>query len=200
MGAPARTPAESQLEEAVALDWRPFGAASAAGSVSTAATTSSQASTQAPHPRTRSRSGSGRSRRRLALTGRVADGWVSPLMSYKRRGSRPGKPRDRSRRPRGGPRPARIRRIYNVQGAFTDTSAGPPPPHPTSASGPPEHWAEVLSTSRSTSASAPSCSPPRPARQTLATFIEDVAPRVRERVAERAPPLAAPAVPGSRSQ
>ena len=46
--------------------------------------------------------------RALALTGRVADGWVSPadvLQAAAR--SRSGKPRDRSRRPRGGPRPAR---------------------------------------------------------------------------------------------
>ena len=45
--------------------------------------------------------------RALALTGRLADGWVSPLMSYKPpRAGRRGQPRDRSRRARSGPRPA----------------------------------------------------------------------------------------------
>ena len=46
--------------------------------------------------------------RALALTGRVADGWVSPLMSYKPpREAAAGKPRDRQRSQGGRPRPAR---------------------------------------------------------------------------------------------
>ena len=46
--------------------------------------------------------------RALALTGRVADGWVSPLMSYKPpREAAEGNRRDRSRGSGGGPRPRR---------------------------------------------------------------------------------------------
>ena len=68
MGAPARTPAESlaALEEAVAVI-RAIGAGSVA-SVSTDATTSSQAFTRAPPPHTPSRSGSARTCRAHSLS------------------------------------------------------------------------------------------------------------------------------------
>ena len=64
--------------------------------------------------------------RALALTGRVADGWVSPLMSYKppREAARANLAIDRAAR-EAGRDPREIRRIYNVQGAFTSTTPRP---------------------------------------------------------------------------
>src|SRR5918996_1062140 len=63
--------------------------------------------------------------RALALTGRVADGWVSPLMSYKppREAAKANVAIDRAAR-EAGRDPREIRRIYNVQGAFTSRSEG----------------------------------------------------------------------------
>src|SRR5438876_3649865 len=64
--------------------------------------------------------------RALALTGRLADGWVSPLMSYKppREATRANVAIDRAAR-KAGREPREIRRIYNVQGAFTSATQGP---------------------------------------------------------------------------
>ena len=138
--------------------------------------------------------------RALALTGRVADGWVSPLMSYKppREAAQANLAIDRAAR-EAGRDPRAIRRIYNVQGAFTSTSQGPAADTDQGIVGPPEHWVEVLThlaldIGFGTFVLA---TPPDP--QTLATFIEDVAPRVRERVAERRASSPVPAIsPGQR--
>jgi alkanesulfonate monooxygenase SsuD/methylene tetrahydromethanopterin reductase-like flavin-dependent oxidoreductase (luciferase family) len=64
--------------------------------------------------------------RALALTGRLADGWVSPLMSYKPPGeaARANRANDRAAR-EAGREPGEIRRIYNLQDAFTGTARGP---------------------------------------------------------------------------
>ena len=124
--------------------------------------------------------------RALALTGRVADGWVSPLMSYKppREAARANLAIDRAAR-EAGRDPRAIRRIYNLQGAFTSTTPGPAADTDQGIVGPPEHWAEVLThlaldLGFGTFVLA---TPPDP--HTLATYVEEVAPRVRERVAER---------------
>jgi alkanesulfonate monooxygenase SsuD/methylene tetrahydromethanopterin reductase-like flavin-dependent oxidoreductase (luciferase family) len=90
--------------------------------------------------------------------------------------------------------PREIRRIYNVQGAFTSTTQGPAADTDQGVVGPPEHWAEVLThlaldIGLSTFVLA---TPPDP--QTLRTYIEDVAPKVRERVAEQ---RASAKVPGA---
>jgi alkanesulfonate monooxygenase SsuD/methylene tetrahydromethanopterin reductase-like flavin-dependent oxidoreductase (luciferase family) len=122
--------------------------------------------------------------RALAPTGRVADGWVAPLMNY-------GPPAaaaesqvvidDAARA--AGRDPREIRRIYLVPGAFT--AAAPAPAHDSDQTivGPPEHWAEVLAhwaldLGFGTFVLA---APPDP--DTLRTFIAEVAPQVRERVA-----------------
>ena len=134
--------------------------------------------------------------RALALTGRVADGWVSPLMSYKPpRGSRPGQT-SRSIAP-----PAR-RAATRARSAASTTSRAPSRARPQGPAadtdqgivGPPEHWAEVLThlaldIGFGTFVLA---TPPDP--DTLTTFIEDVAPRVRERVAERRASSPVPAI------
>jgi alkanesulfonate monooxygenase SsuD/methylene tetrahydromethanopterin reductase-like flavin-dependent oxidoreductase (luciferase family) len=124
--------------------------------------------------------------RALALTGRVADGWVSPLMSYKppREAAEGNLAIDRAAS-EAGRDPREIRRIYNVQGAFTSTTQGPAADTDQGIVGPTERWVDVLThlaldLGFGTFVLA---APPDP--DALTTFIEDVAPNVRERVAER---------------
>src|SRR4029453_9869256 len=83
--------------------------------------------------------------RALALTGRVADGWVSPLMSYKppREAAQANLVIDRAA-PEAGRDPRATRRIYNVQGAFTRTAQGPAADTDQGIVGPPAHWVEAL--------------------------------------------------------
>jgi alkanesulfonate monooxygenase SsuD/methylene tetrahydromethanopterin reductase-like flavin-dependent oxidoreductase (luciferase family) len=115
----------------------------------------------------------------------VADGWVSPLMSYKppREAALANLAIDRAGR-EAGRDPREIRRVYNLQGAFASTAEAPAADIDQGIVGPPEHWVEVLThlaldLGFGTFVLAAPADP-----QTLATFIEDVAPRVRERVAE----------------
>jgi alkanesulfonate monooxygenase SsuD/methylene tetrahydromethanopterin reductase-like flavin-dependent oxidoreductase (luciferase family) len=122
--------------------------------------------------------------RALALTGRVADGWVAPMMVY----VPPAEVRaaselidDAARE--AGRDPRAIRRIYIVGGEFT--AAAPAPARDTDPAivGPPEHWADVL-THFSLDLGFDTfllATPPDP--HTLRTFIEDVAPQVRARLA-----------------
>jgi len=188
MGAPARTPAESlaALEEAVALmramwsgerrgirfDGRYYQLAGV--HPGSAPVHPIQVWIGANRPRA------------LALTGRVADGWVSPLMSYKppREAAKANLAIDRAAR-EAGRDPREIRRLYNVQGAFTSTTQGPAADTDQGIVGPPEHWVDVLThfaldIGFSTFVLV---APPDP--HTLTTFIEEVAPRVREHVTER---------------
>jgi len=77
--------------------------------------------------------------RALALTGRLADGWVSPLLSY----APPELVPDLQRRidegaAEAGRRPAEIRRIYNLPGEITEA------PGTELLRGPVEHWVETL--------------------------------------------------------
>jgi alkanesulfonate monooxygenase SsuD/methylene tetrahydromethanopterin reductase-like flavin-dependent oxidoreductase (luciferase family) len=137
--------------------------------------------------------------RALALTGRVADGWVSPLMSYKPplEAARANLAIDRAAR-EAGRDPREIRRIYNLQGAFTGATQGPASDTDQGIVGPPEHWVEVLThfaldIGFGTFVLA---TPPDP--HTLATFIEDVAPQVRQRVAQRRASSPLPAIPPER--
>jgi alkanesulfonate monooxygenase SsuD/methylene tetrahydromethanopterin reductase-like flavin-dependent oxidoreductase (luciferase family) len=123
--------------------------------------------------------------RGLALTGRVADGWVAPLMTYRppQQAAQQNLVIDRAARDAGRD-PRSIRRIYNIPGAITATAPTPATDGDQAIVGPPEHWTEVLrhfatDLGFSTFMLA---APPDP--RTLTSFIEDVAPRVRERVAE----------------
>jgi alkanesulfonate monooxygenase SsuD/methylene tetrahydromethanopterin reductase-like flavin-dependent oxidoreductase (luciferase family) len=124
--------------------------------------------------------------RALALTGRVADGWVAPLMNYRppREAVQGNFAIDRAARAAGRD-PRDISRIYNIPGAITETAPAPATDSDQAIVGPPEHWAEVLThlaldLGFSTFLLA---APPDP--YTLTAFIEDVAPMVRERVAEQ---------------
>jgi alkanesulfonate monooxygenase SsuD/methylene tetrahydromethanopterin reductase-like flavin-dependent oxidoreductase (luciferase family) len=122
----------------------------------------------------------------LALTGRVADGWVSPLMSYKppRDAARANLAIDRAGR-EAGRDPREIRRLYNVQGAFANTAPGRAADTDQGIVGPPEHWAEVLTHLALDIGFSTFVLVAPPDADTLTAFIEDVVPNVRERVAER---------------
>ena len=124
--------------------------------------------------------------RALALTGRVGDGWVSPLMSYKppREAARANQAIDRAARDAGRD-PGEIRRIYNLQGAFTSTTHGPASDTDQAVVGPPEHWVEVLTDFATELGFGTFVLAAEPDAATLTSFIEEVAPAVRERVAER---------------
>jgi alkanesulfonate monooxygenase SsuD/methylene tetrahydromethanopterin reductase-like flavin-dependent oxidoreductase (luciferase family) len=188
MGAPARTPAESlaALEEAVAV-MRAIWSGERRGIRFDGRYYQLSGVHPGPAPAHPIQVWIGANRpRALALTGRVADGWVSPLMSYKppREAAEANHAIDRAAL-EAGRDPGEIRRIYNVQGAFTSTSQGPAANNDQAVVGPPEHWAETLThfaldLGFSTFVLV---TPPDP--DTLTTFIEDVAPNVRARVAEQ---------------
>jgi alkanesulfonate monooxygenase SsuD/methylene tetrahydromethanopterin reductase-like flavin-dependent oxidoreductase (luciferase family) len=121
--------------------------------------------------------------RALALTGRKADGWAAPLMNYLPPAAAADAQEiiDRAARDAGRD-PASIRRIYNTPGAFTSTAPAPARDTDQSIVGPPEHWAEVLTHLALDLGFGAFVllTPPDP--DTLRTFIEEVAPDVRERV------------------
>ncbi|MDQ3657031.1 MAG: LLM class flavin-dependent oxidoreductase, partial [Chloroflexota bacterium] len=80
--------------------------------------------------------------------------------------------------------PSAIRRIYNINGSFAPTN--------TKADdidreivGPPEHWVEVLTHLALDLGFSTFVLGSEPDQETLRTFIEDVAPAVKERVAAR---------------
>lgn len=123
--------------------------------------------------------------RGLALTGRVADGWVAPVMSYMPPAELPG-PQERIDRAarKAGRDPRAIRRIYLMPGAFTATARAPASDSDQAVVGPPDLWADVL-THLALDLGVGTfvlASPPDP--DTLRAFVEDVAPQVRVRVAE----------------
>jgi alkanesulfonate monooxygenase SsuD/methylene tetrahydromethanopterin reductase-like flavin-dependent oxidoreductase (luciferase family) len=122
--------------------------------------------------------------RALALTGRVADGWAAPLMNYlpPAAAAEAQAAIDRAAR-EAGRDPSEIRRIYNVPGAFVATAPGPASDTDDAIVGPPDHWAEVLAHLALDFGFGTFVLMGRPDPQMLRTFIEDVAPRVRDRVA-----------------
>jgi alkanesulfonate monooxygenase SsuD/methylene tetrahydromethanopterin reductase-like flavin-dependent oxidoreductase (luciferase family) len=114
--------------------------------------------------------------RALALTGRKADGWAAPLIDYLPPAQAAEAQEAIDRAAREARRdPASIRRIYNVPGAFTTRAPARAGDTDKSSVGPPD-------------------------RDFLRTFIEDVVPDVRERVAAaraQAEPVAATAAGSS---
>ena len=202
MGAPALTPAESlaALEEGVAV-MRAMWSGERGGIRFDGRHYQLQGVHPGPAPAHPIQVWIGANRpRALALTGRVADGWVSPLMSYKppREAAEANLAIDRAARAAGRD-PREIRRIYNVQGAFTSTTRGPAADTDQAIVAPAEHWAEVLThlaldLGFGTFVLA---TPPDPDR--LTTFIEDVAPLVRERVPSDEPRSPQPSRPPRRN-
>ena len=124
--------------------------------------------------------------RALALTGRVADGWVTPLMNYKppREAAQGSVAIDRAAR-EAGRDPREIRRIFLIPGAFATTSQAPATDSDQSIVGPPEHWIEVLTHFALDLGFGTFVLVAPPDPDALTTFIEDVAPTVRDRVGER---------------
>jgi alkanesulfonate monooxygenase SsuD/methylene tetrahydromethanopterin reductase-like flavin-dependent oxidoreductase (luciferase family) len=123
--------------------------------------------------------------RALALTGRVADGWVSPLMNYKpAREAADGNTAIDDAAREAGRDPREIRRIFLIPGSFTSTSRGPATDSDQAIVGPPERWVETLTHFALDFGFGTFVLVAPPDADTLATFIEDVAPQVRERVAE----------------
>ena len=122
--------------------------------------------------------------RALALTGRVADGWAAPLMSYQppAAAAEAQVVIDRAARD-AGRNPGEIRRIYNMSGAFAATAPSPASDTDETIVGPTEHWAQVLMHFALDLGFGTFLliAPPDP--KMLRTFIEVVAPQVRERVA-----------------
>jgi alkanesulfonate monooxygenase SsuD/methylene tetrahydromethanopterin reductase-like flavin-dependent oxidoreductase (luciferase family) len=122
--------------------------------------------------------------RALALTGRKADGWAAPLMSY----LPPAQAVDAqalidTAARAAGREPSSIRRIYNVPGTFTTQAPDPALDTDTSIVGPPEHWATVLTHLALDLGFDTFILMMPPDSEALRTFIADVAPEVRERVA-----------------
>ena len=124
--------------------------------------------------------------RALALTGRLADGWVSPLMNYKppRAAAQGNLAIDRAAR-EAGRDPREIRRIFLIPGAFTSSGQAPATDSDQTIVGPPEHWAEVLTHFALDLGFGTFVLVAPPDPDTLSTFIDGVATEVRERVAER---------------
>jgi alkanesulfonate monooxygenase SsuD/methylene tetrahydromethanopterin reductase-like flavin-dependent oxidoreductase (luciferase family) len=185
MGAPARTPGQSleALEEAIVILrawWSTTGALRFRGR-------HYELEGARPGPKPAHPIGiwlGAAKPRALALTGRKADGWAAPLMNYlppiaaaEAHGVIDGSARAAGRDPR------EIRRIYNVPGAFAASAPAPARDTDQSIVGPPEHWAAVLTHLALDLGFGTFVliAPPDPG--VLRTFIEDVAPDVRERVA-----------------
>jgi alkanesulfonate monooxygenase SsuD/methylene tetrahydromethanopterin reductase-like flavin-dependent oxidoreductase (luciferase family) len=121
--------------------------------------------------------------RALALTGRLADGWAAPLMNYLPPAHAVNAQAiiDRAAR-EAGRDPAEIRRIYNVPGLFA-AAAEPARDSDDAIVGPPDHWIDVLTHLAVDIGLGTFVLMGAPEPRMLRTFIEDVAPRVRERVA-----------------
>jgi alkanesulfonate monooxygenase SsuD/methylene tetrahydromethanopterin reductase-like flavin-dependent oxidoreductase (luciferase family) len=122
--------------------------------------------------------------RALALTGRVADGWVAPLMSYRppREAAQGNLAIDRGAH-EAGRDPREIRRIYNIPGTITGTAQARATDSDQAIVGPPEHWAEVLTHFATDLGFSTFMLAAPPDADTLTAFVRDVAPMVRERVA-----------------
>src|SRR2546422_10468892 len=147
MGAPDRTPAESlaALEEAVAV-MRAMWSGERRGLRFDGHYYQLEGVHPGPAPAHPIQVWVGANRpRALALTGHVADGWVSPLMNYKPPGeaAQGNVAIDEAAR-NAGRDPREIRRLYNIPGAFTRTAEAVATDADQAIVGPPEHWIEVL--------------------------------------------------------
>jgi alkanesulfonate monooxygenase SsuD/methylene tetrahydromethanopterin reductase-like flavin-dependent oxidoreductase (luciferase family) len=122
--------------------------------------------------------------RALALTGRMADGWAAPLMNYlPPAAAAEAQTAIDSAAREAGRDPAEIRRIYNIPGAFAVEAPAAARDTDEAIVGPPEHWTEVLTHLALDLGFGTFVLMGEPDPHLLRTFIEDVAPQVRERVA-----------------
>ena len=121
--------------------------------------------------------------RAVALTGRVADGWIPSMGYLPPRVAAAGSARIDAAARQAGRDPAAIRRLYNIGGAFTATAPATATDDDQAIVGPVDHWVRVLVHQAADLGfdSFVLGGPPDPAA--LRTFIAEVAPAVRERVA-----------------
>jgi alkanesulfonate monooxygenase SsuD/methylene tetrahydromethanopterin reductase-like flavin-dependent oxidoreductase (luciferase family) len=122
--------------------------------------------------------------RALALTGRSADGWIAPLMNYqppaqalKAQAVIDGAARD------AGRDPGEIKRIYNIPGAIAPTAPAAWSDDDQTIVGPPDYWAEALTHLALDVGFDTFMLASEPDPETLRSFAEEVAPKVRENVA-----------------
>jgi alkanesulfonate monooxygenase SsuD/methylene tetrahydromethanopterin reductase-like flavin-dependent oxidoreductase (luciferase family) len=123
--------------------------------------------------------------RMLNLIGQAADGWVIPLMQYMapREAAEKSLMIDESARNHGRD-PADIRRIYNCVGQFSDEVKAGSSDDDIRIVGPVDHWVDVLSHQAIDFGFSSFLLIGPPTGQKLDTFINEVAPAVRERVAQ----------------
>lgn len=123
--------------------------------------------------------------RTLKLTGQVADGWVPSM---------PNVPPDQTTRGHAlidaaareaGRDPSAIRRIYNISGSFSLTAPQPATDSDKQIIGPVEHWVAVLTHLTLDFGFSSFVLWAEPDPETLRLFINEVAPVVREEVANR---------------
>jgi alkanesulfonate monooxygenase SsuD/methylene tetrahydromethanopterin reductase-like flavin-dependent oxidoreductase (luciferase family) len=121
--------------------------------------------------------------RALALAGRAADGWV-PSMGYlpPRAAAAAGARIDAAAR-EAGRDPAAVRRLYNLGGAFADTAPAAATDDDQAIVGPVDHWVRVLTHLAVDVGFDSFLLGGSPEPTTLRTFVAEVAPAVRERVA-----------------
>jgi alkanesulfonate monooxygenase SsuD/methylene tetrahydromethanopterin reductase-like flavin-dependent oxidoreductase (luciferase family) len=123
--------------------------------------------------------------RALRLTGELADGWV-PSMSYVPPGhAAAGNAIIDEAARAAGRDPAAIRRIYNFAGEFAHVAEAGLGADDRQIVGPPDHWVEVLSRLALEQGFSTFILWGEPAGPRLRTFIEDIAPEVKARVAAR---------------
>jgi alkanesulfonate monooxygenase SsuD/methylene tetrahydromethanopterin reductase-like flavin-dependent oxidoreductase (luciferase family) len=124
--------------------------------------------------------------RMLRLIGQAADGWVIPLMQYMPPGKASGNSLIIDEAARAiGRDPADIRRLYNCIGSFDTEASSGLNDEDTRIAGPPDHWVDVLTHQALDYGFSTFIliGPPNPDK--LRTFINEVAPRVKERVAAK---------------
>lgn len=123
--------------------------------------------------------------RMLRLTGEAADGWV-PSLSYvpPAQAARANAIIDAAARAVGHD-PAAIRRIYNVGGRFAPNVSQAWTPDAQEIVGPVEHWVDALTDLALNQGFSTFVLWTDPEPEALRLFIDEVAPAVRARVAER---------------
>jgi alkanesulfonate monooxygenase SsuD/methylene tetrahydromethanopterin reductase-like flavin-dependent oxidoreductase (luciferase family) len=121
--------------------------------------------------------------RAVALTGRVADGWIPSMGYLPPRAAAAASARIDTAAREAGRDPSAIRRLYNIGGAFTATAPAPATDDDQAIVGPVDHWVRVLVHQAADLGFGTFVlgGPPDPA--TMRTFIAEVAPAVREQVA-----------------
>jgi len=122
--------------------------------------------------------------RALRLTGELADGWI-PSMSYvpPAQAAKSNAIIDEAARA-AGREPSAIRRIYNVGGDVAPTIEAGLSDDDTQVIGPRDHWANVLTHLAVDHGFSTFVLWGVPTAPRLRMFIEEIAPAVRERVAE----------------